>query len=238
MQFSAIVRWRKPPCARRLQEQSVHPVGTPMPCGIAGVPTIDPTTCKPSAERLSVKVFAKRDAPRQCGLEPMRWIRKGFAPQPQEPTHGPRTNLSRIAPQWSPSLCKGTTKGAQARCRTRTENFENRFSSCYHFLSLGRQFHHVLLTDAEAVFDLSGHSALVHNDYAVAHAQNFRKLRTNHQNGLPLLGQSMNELVDFELRSNADPPRWFVKDNDLGISLEPFGKNNLLLISSDKVPAT
>ncbi len=74
--------------------------------------------------------------------------------------------------------------------------------------------------------------ALVHDHDPVAHAHHFFQLAGNHNDGNPLLGQVVHELVDFILGAYIYAARRVVQDKDLGFGHEPLGNDHLLLIAA------
>src|SRR6185436_15184101 len=81
-------------------------------------------------------------------------------------------------------------------------------------ISLGRVTH---------VGDLSGNSAFVHYQHAIADAEDFGEVGTDHDDCLALNGEAIDELIDFEAGPHVDAARRFVEDDDAAIVLEPFG---------------
>ena len=86
------------------------------------------------------------------------------------------------------------------------------------------------------IFNLAADPPLVHNQDTVAHPEEFRQFGRDHDDGLAPGRQLVYQLVDFILGADVDPAGGFVKDNHLGIRLEPFGEHDLLLVSPRKIP--
>lgn len=68
---------------------------------------------------------------------------------------------------------------------------------------IGRQEHHTLLRDLAAL-QHSLHLSMVEHDTPVRHLLNFRNLQGVDDNGLPLLGQLLDELVNLRFGSHVD----------------------------------
>ena len=122
MQFSAIGRWRKPPCARRLQEQSVHPVGTPMPC--AHRPAFQQSIRPPASplpKGFPSKYLQSETPPRQANQNQCGGSGRIFAATSRANSRA-ADELVADCSSMVTKLMQRHNKGAQARCRTRTEN--------------------------------------------------------------------------------------------------------------------
>ena len=94
--------------------------------------------------------------------------------------------------------------------------------------------HHVFLGRAWHIGDFAGDSAFVHDDDAVAHAEDFRQFGADHEHGLALFGELVDQLINFVLGPDVDASGGFVEDDHLGVALEPLGENDLLLVAAGK----
>src|ERR1700722_1695088 len=74
--------------------------------------------------------------------------------------------------------------------------------------------------------------ARMHHGDAVAHSQDFRQLRRDHDNRHTTLGQADDEAVDFRLRSDVDSLCGLIEDKYGGLYGEPAGQRDLLLIAA------
>ena len=83
---------------------------------------------------------------------------------------------------------------------------------------------------------LAGHATLAHHHDAVAHAQDLRQLRGNHDDRLALVGERSQKLVDLALGADVDAARGLVEEQDIAIAIEPFGDHDLLLVATRKQP--
>src|SRR5271166_2153967 len=83
--------------------------------------------------------------------------------------------------------------------------------------------------------DDAGHAPLVHDENAVAHAENLRQLRGNHQDRDALRGEFGDELVDLGLSADVDAARRLVEDEDAWACQQPAGDKHLLLVAAGEV---
>ncbi|CAI7638077.1 unnamed protein product, partial [Penicillium discolor] len=74
--------------------------------------------------------------------------------------------------------------------------------------------------------------AVVHDEDAVAHADDLRQLARDHEHGLPLCRQLAHELVDGVLGAHVDPPRRLVEEHDLRLGEQPLRQHHLLLVAA------
>jgi hypothetical protein len=70
----------------------------------------------------------------------------------------------------------------------------------------------------------------MHNRDAIAHAQNLREFRRDHDDCEPLLCQIDHQAMDLRFGANIDALRRLVQDKHAGICCEPARESNLLLI--------
>ena len=75
----------------------------------------------------------------------------------------------------------------------------------------------------------------MHDDDAVAHADEFGQLRRDHDDRLSLFDELLQQSIDFRFGAHVDAARRLVDDQDLGIGIEPLGEDNLLLIAPAEV---
>jgi hypothetical protein len=83
---------------------------------------------------------------------------------------------------------------------------------------------------------LAADAALAHDDYAIAHAQDFRQLGGDHHDRLALIGQAAQQLVDFGLRADVDAAGRLVEEQNIAVARQPLGDDDLLLIASRQEP--
>src|ERR1700730_18570538 len=72
---------------------------------------------------------------------------------------------------------------------------------------------------------------LVHHHDAMAHAENLRHLRGDHQDSHALGDQTRNQLVDLGLGADVDPARWLIENQNLRTAEQPAAEQHLLLIA-------
>ena len=77
--------------------------------------------------------------------------------------------------------------------------------------------------------------SLVHDIDAVADAKQFRHFRGDHQDGLALVGQPVDDRVDFIFGADVDAARRFVEDQHLRIGEQPLRQHDLLLVAAGQV---
>src|SRR5207245_7348118 len=80
--------------------------------------------------------------------------------------------------------------------------------------------------------ELAADAALAHHDDPVAHAEDLRELRRDHDDPLALSRELVEQVVDLALRAHVDAPRGLVEDEDVGVRREPLGHGYLLLVSA------
>src|SRR5271165_451794 len=85
------------------------------------------------------------------------------------------------------------------------------------------------------VGDLSDQSKAVHNQDAVGERDHFRHVAGDEKNGGALAGDLADELMQVGLGLDVDADRRLVDDEDLGLSRQPFGDRNLLLVSAGEI---
>src|SRR6056297_3526485 len=81
-------------------------------------------------------------------------------------------------------------------------------------------------------FEFGHHGPFGHGQNPVTDAQNLGHFRRDHDDGKALFGQIRDQLMDGRFRPHVDATGRFFKDNQLGISAEPFGQNEFLLIAA------
>ena len=70
------------------------------------------------------------------------------------------------------------------------------------------------------------------NHDAVAHAQNLRQLGGNHNNGNTTGRQLIHQLINIALGTHVNAAGGLVHDDNIGLLADPFGNNNLLLVTA------
>ena len=85
-----------------------------------------------------------------------------------------------------------------------------------------------------AIQDARNRSA-VHHDDPVAHAQDFRQLGRNHQDGHAAAGQLAHQAMDFGFGADVDALRRLVENQQLGLGGQPAGDRHFLLVAAGKV---
>ena len=83
--------------------------------------------------------------------------------------------------------------------------------------------------------ELGDDLALVHDQNPVAHAEDFRQLRRNHQNADAALGKLAHELINLELGPDVDTARRLVENDRRRRRLQPFREDDFLLIAAAQV---
>ena len=86
-------------------------------------------------------------------------------------------------------------------------------------------------------FDDAGHAAFVHDEDAIAHAQNFRQLGGNHHDRHPLPGEFGDQPVDLRLGADIDAARRLVENENARLGHQPPRDQHLLLIAAGEVDA-
>src|SRR5580693_6214031 len=99
---------------------------------------------------------------------------------------------------------------------------------------LRRELHDPHLGRILAVDD-AGHSTFVHHEDPVAHPQDLRQLRRNHEHRHALHGQLGDQLVDLGLGADVDAPGRLVEDEDLRFGHQPARDQDFLLIAARKI---
>ena len=66
----------------------------------------------------------------------------------------------------------------------------------------------------------------------IAHIDNLRQLRGNHDDGLSLARKLGNEMVNFLLGADVNAARRFIENQHVHIAREPLCQNNFLLIAA------
>src|SRR5688572_7411759 len=74
--------------------------------------------------------------------------------------------------------------------------------------------------------------AAAHHRDAIAHAENFRKLRRNHEDREAALGELLHQRVYLRLGTDVDPLRRLIEDEYLRRDREPSRERYLLLIAA------
>ena len=74
----------------------------------------------------------------------------------------------------------------------------------------------------------AGDRALVHDDHALALAEDLLHVAADHHHGDAFLREGAHEVVNLRLRADIDAAGGLVKDEEPGIERHPFGEDNLL----------
>lgn len=101
--------------------------------------------------------------------------------------------------------------------------------SLYH---LGNQ--HVL-AELLAAGELAVYGAILHDEDAVAHADELHEFLGDHDDGFVLLAHAVHELVDVLLDLDVDAARRRVEDEDVGVLADPACEHDFLLVAAGEV---
>ena len=71
---------------------------------------------------------------------------------------------------------------------------------------------------------------------AVAHAQDFLEFGGDEEDGHPVGGEFVDELLDLGLGSDVDAAGGLVEDQEFGVGHQPAGQEHFLLVSAAEVP--
>src|SRR5881296_720749 len=88
-------------------------------------------------------------------------------------------------------------------------------------LALRGELHDLFLRGL-AARQLAGDAALAHHEDAVAQAQHLGQLRRDHDDGLALRGQRVEQLVDLGLGADVDAARRLVEEKDVAVAQQPL----------------
>ena len=81
-----------------------------------------------------------------------------------------------------------------------------------------------------------GHDlAAPHDNHAVAHAQDLRHFRGDHDDAFSSLDQAVHNIVDLDLGAHVDTAGGLVEDVDIGVGVDPFADNDLLLVTAGQL---
>ena len=98
----------------------------------------------------------------------------------------------------------------------------------------GGQFHDLFLGGLFPGQEAADPTTTDHHD-PIAHAQDLRQLRADHQDGDALLRELVDHPVDLDLGADVDPARRLVKDQHLGLGGQPFAQHDLLLRAAGQI---
>ena len=76
----------------------------------------------------------------------------------------------------------------------------------------------------------------MHHQDAIAHPEQLRQLRRNHDDPGPARGQPVHQVVDLDLRADIDPARRLVEDEHPAGAGQPFPEHDLLLVAAAQQP--
>ena len=96
---------------------------------------------------------------------------------------------------------------------------------------MGRQPEHDLLGCVGAR-DLASHASFAHDDDAMGERKKLGQIAGGDKAAGPSRSLAADDLVNFELGSDVDPLGRFVQEKDLRGSAQPFGDDDLLLVTS------
>src|SRR5918993_3738526 len=100
--------------------------------------------------------------------------------------------------------------------------------------ALGGERHDPLLAGLVGRED-PGDPALAHHHDAVAHAQDLGQLGRDHDHGLALANEVVEEPVDLALGPDVDASCGLVEDQDVGVREQPLAHHDLLLVAAGQV---
>ena len=96
---------------------------------------------------------------------------------------------------------------------------------------MGGQPHELELIGV-ATIENSSHAALTHDHDAIAHTENLRHLRRDHEDSGAPGRETRNQAMDLGLRSHIDAARGFVEDQDARRCQQSSADKDLLLVPS------
>ena len=82
---------------------------------------------------------------------------------------------------------------------------------------------------------VSHYLAAAHYNHAVAHAENLRHFRGNHDDAFTGLDQAVHDVVNLNLCTNVNAARGLVKDENIRFGVDPLADNHLLLVTAGKL---
>nr|GEX37623.1 hypothetical protein [Tanacetum cinerariifolium] len=94
--------------------------------------------------------------------------------------------------------------------------------------------HHFLRVDGRSLQHIDD-SALVENGHAVAHTDDFRQFRRDHDDREALFGEFAHQGVDLRFRTDVDASGRLVEDQDVAVMVDPARDHHLLLITATEV---
>lgn len=97
------------------------------------------------------------------------------------------------------------------------------------------QLHDLFLGGIANIGDFSGDSSLVHDEDTVAHTEDFGQFGADHKDGFSLLGEVVDEEVEFVFGADVDAAGGFVEDDDVAVTFEPFSEDDFLLVAAGEV---
>ena len=97
-----------------------------------------------------------------------------------------------------------------------------------------RQGHDLLLRCPGDIANFAGNEAFVHHENAVAHAEHFGQLRANHENGLALPSQVVDQQINLILGADVDASRRLVENHDLRVGSSHFASTTFCWLPPDK----
>ena len=94
---------------------------------------------------------------------------------------------------------------------------------------------HNLLLGGFIRTQLTRDATFAHHNDAMAHPQDFRQFRGNHNNRFALLDQIIEQFVDFTFCTHINATCRLIKNEDVRIRRKPFANDDLLLIATGEV---
>ena len=80
--------------------------------------------------------------------------------------------------------------------------------------------------------ELRVNAPAMHHHDAIAHAQQLRQLRRDHDDAGAARGQPIHQVVDLDLRADVDAARGLVEDEDAARARQPLPEHDLLLVAA------
>ena len=98
----------------------------------------------------------------------------------------------------------------------------------------GGEGHHRLLVGVDAR-QRADDAAVADDVDHVGQLEQFGEIGTHHEHGCAVVGQLPDQAVDLDLGADIDPTRRLVEDDHVGLTAEPLGQHDLLLVAAAEV---